>query len=268
MDSKTQDFLQKLKDSGHWNDEYDYSKGVYVNTNTKFEVWCNIHKAEITKKPTNLLRGEGCKFCSYEKKKKSSNKKKTIEDMHKLAKAKGGKCLSEIYTNAHTSLLWECKNGHQWEAKPNKIQQGTWCKKCGNKKTADSQRGNIQLAIDLAIKKKGRCLSTEYITAREPLEWECDKGHRWFASYYSIKGHEGTEGSWCKECNVGSTRTIKYAKEFAIDLKGRPDWIIADMGCGENLLSKEIENKVYAFDYVALEGEDVVECDIKKCSTR
>ncbi|MDG1272297.1 MAG: helicase-related protein [Flavobacteriaceae bacterium] len=51
-------------------------------------------------------------------------------------------------------------------------------------------------------------------------------------------------------------------EEIAKDLKGRPDWIIADMGCGENLLSKEIENKVYAFDYVALEGEDVVECDI------
>ena len=41
-----------------------------------------------------------------------------------------------------------------------------------------------------------------------------------------------------------------------------PDWIVADMGCGENLLSKEIKNKVHAFDYVAKDGEDVVECDI------
>ena len=51
-------------------------------------------------------------------------------------------------------------------------------------------------------------------------------------------------------------------EEIAKKIKERPDWIIADMGCGENLLSKEIENKVHAFDYVALEGEDVVECDI------
>jgi ubiquinone/menaquinone biosynthesis C-methylase UbiE len=42
----------------------------------------------------------------------------------------------------------------------------------------------------------------------------------------------------------------------------RPDWVIADMGCGENLLSKEIENKVYAFDYIAKEGEDVIACDM------
>ena len=34
------------------------------------------------------------------------------------------------------------------------------------------------------------------------------------------------------------------------------------MGCGENLLSKEIENKVHSFDYVACEGEDVTACDM------
>ena len=31
MDSKTQEFLQKLKDSGHWNDDYDYSEVEYIN---------------------------------------------------------------------------------------------------------------------------------------------------------------------------------------------------------------------------------------------
>ena len=31
MDSKTEKFLQKLKDSENWNDEYDYSKVVYIN---------------------------------------------------------------------------------------------------------------------------------------------------------------------------------------------------------------------------------------------
>jgi superfamily II DNA or RNA helicase len=44
--------------------------------------------------------------------------------------------------------------------------------------------------------------------------------------------------------------------------KGEPDWVIADMGCGENLLSKEIQNQVHAFDYVALEGENVTACDM------
>ena len=42
----------------------------------------------------------------------------------------------------------------------------------------------------------------------------------------------------------------------------RPDWIVADMGCGENLLSKEIKNKVHAFDFYS-NDDDVVQCDMK-----
>lgn len=51
-------------------------------------------------------------------------------------------------------------------------------------------------------------------------------------------------------------------EQIALKIKERPDWIVADMGCGENLLSKEIQNKVHAFDYVAKEGEDVIACDM------
>jgi ribosomal RNA-processing protein 8 len=51
-------------------------------------------------------------------------------------------------------------------------------------------------------------------------------------------------------------------KIIAKKIQERPDWIVADMGCGENLLSKEITNKVHAFDYVAKEGEDVTACDM------
>ena len=50
--------------------------------------------------------------------------------------------------------------------------------------------------------------------------------------------------------------------EISKKLKERPEWIVADMGCGENLLSKEINNKVYAFDYIAKDGEDVIACDM------
>jgi len=35
MDSKTQDFLQRLKDSGNWNEDYDYSEFVYKKNSIK-----------------------------------------------------------------------------------------------------------------------------------------------------------------------------------------------------------------------------------------
>jgi hypothetical protein len=34
---KTLEFLQKLKDSGNWNDEYDYSKVNFIRTKTKID---------------------------------------------------------------------------------------------------------------------------------------------------------------------------------------------------------------------------------------
>ena len=51
--------------------------------------------------------------------------------------------------------------------------------------------------------------------------------------------------------------------EIANKIKERPEWVVADMGCGENLLSKEITNKVHSFDYVAID-ENVTPCDISK----
>ena len=49
--------------------------------------------------------------------------------------------------------------------------------------------------------------------------------------------------------------------EISKKIKERPEWIVADMGCGENLLSKEVTNKVHAFDYVAID-KNVIACDM------
>ena len=35
MDIKTQEFLQKLKDIGNWNEDYDYSELIYIKTQQK-----------------------------------------------------------------------------------------------------------------------------------------------------------------------------------------------------------------------------------------
>ena len=52
-------------------------------------------------------------------------------------------------------------------------------------------------------------------------------------------------------------------KVIANELNKRPDWVVGDFGCGENLLSKEISNKVYAFDHIAID-KNVISCDLTK----
>ena len=60
MDSKTEKFLQRLKDLMHFYDEYDYSKVEYINTltnvivvNKKFSTYHSIN-------PRDLINGAKC----------------------------------------------------------------------------------------------------------------------------------------------------------------------------------------------------------------
>jgi superfamily II DNA or RNA helicase len=50
-------------------------------------------------------------------------------------------------------------------------------------------------------------------------------------------------------------------KEIGKIIKNRPEWVVGDFGCGENLLKTEIPNKVYSFDHVAID-ETVTSCDL------
>ena len=65
-------------------------------------------------------------------------------------------------------------------------------------------------------------------------------------------------GNWNDEYDYSKVNFIRTKTK----IDKRPDWIVADMGCGENLLSKEIKNKVHAFDFYS-NDDDVVQCDMK-----
>lgn len=58
------------------------------------------------------------------------SRKITIEDIQRNAEDRGGKCLSTVYINSQTKLKFQCKEGHIWEAIPNSIRLGRWCRQC------------------------------------------------------------------------------------------------------------------------------------------
>ena len=49
--------------------------------------------------------------------------------------------------------------------------------------------------------------------------------------------------------------------EIGKKLKERPEWIVGDFGCGENLLKTVITNKIHAFDFIAID-DTVTSCDL------
>jgi len=115
--------------------------------------------------------------------------KKSILDMDELALKRQGRCLSVEYINVSTKLKWQCKNGHEWMATPNKIQQGRWCPECLKVTIGDMQ--------DLAKQRGGKCLSQKYIADNIKLKWQCKNNHTWYATPSNIK-----KDRWCSKCHA------------------------------------------------------------------
>lgn len=177
----------------------------YVNATTKLLWQCSEgHQWKATS--TNIKRGRWCPHCFQ------NRWLLTIGEMKRIASKRGGRCLSEEYVNTTTKLLWECSEGHQWEATPDNIRKGSWCPKCFYNK----RKLTIEKMQNMAEEKGGRCLSEKYVNATTKLLWQCHEGHKWKATPANIRG-----GRWCPICagrkvyhdfeEVPQTQTVSFS---------------------------------------------------------
>ena len=176
----------------------------YFNNKTKLLWQCNKgHKWKAT--PDDIRNSKSwCPDCF-------GNRKYTLGKMQQIASTKGGKCLSQKYLNSQKKLIWQCATGHTWEATPNHIVQGHWCPKCASVKKLDIMEMQI-----LAEANGGKCLSTEYKNSKTKLLWQCRNGHQWLASPFCVK-HDKT---WCPIC-AKTTLTIEEMQKLALKKKGK-----------------------------------------------
>lgn len=147
---------------------------------------------------------------------RSANSKRSgLEEFQKLAHERGGKCLSTEYLNQNTKLLWECANGHRWEALPGSVKTGTWCREC--------TKLTFEQALAIAEERGGKLLSKEQLSG-EKLEWECANGHAFKATLSNV-----LLGRWCPHCASGYGERLcrlffeqMFGEKFP---KVRPDWL-------------------------------------------
>lgn len=130
-------------------------------------------------------------------------KRFTIGDMRRLAKRRGGKCLSKEYRSIAHKLRWRCAEGHEWESTAQNVRtQGSWCPRCSPKRLKQEE-------IDkLAASRGGKCLSGEYRNINSKMRWRCAKGHEWEASVANVK----YRGTWCPECGRQRMREAQKAR--------------------------------------------------------
>lgn len=136
--------------------------------------------------PANITMGQWCSICSKE------NEKLTIEEMQEIAKSRGGKCISKVYTDIKTKLKWECSKGHKWDAIPSLVKHhGSWCPVC-----AGNTKKSLEDAKKVAEMFKGELLSVEYNNSKSKLKWKCSEGHTFYKSY----SHVVHRRQWCPQC--------------------------------------------------------------------
>jgi len=102
----------------------------YINSKSKLKwLCCEGHEFMMCASAVKNAK-QWCPICGH--KKKNDSRRGTIEQMRKLAASRGGRCLSETYTNSITHLRWICHENHEWMARPDKVKQGSWCPVCRN----------------------------------------------------------------------------------------------------------------------------------------
>jgi hypothetical protein len=111
--------------------------------------------------------------------------------MRQVAADRGGVCLSETYNGIGDRLLWRYARGHEWVTVANNVRRGYWCPLC-----AHSTRGTIDGLRALALERGGRCLSKTWDDHKQPLLFECAKGH-----HFRLAGNVVKSGLWCPLCN-------------------------------------------------------------------
>jgi hypothetical protein len=130
--------------------------------------------------------------------------------MDSLASLKGGRCISMLYVNSVTPLLWQCGVGHKWKAVPASIRKGSWCPAC-----AGVKRGTLQEMRGIAESRGGSCISAVYVNTATKLCWRCRAGHEWNAAPLHIK-----RGHWCPVCARVARLTLQEMNGVAAAKSG------------------------------------------------
>lgn len=168
----------------------------YIDLNTPLKWRCE--KGHTWDADFEIIRQGGwCMACWSEHKRKEER----LEEMKAIAIERGGKCLSDVYINSSSKLLWECKEGHQWKAAPAQVKSKSWCIKCFHKRLAEAKKYDIELYRKIASDRGGKLLTDTYAGCFDKMEWQCAEGHRWKARPAKIKS-----GNWCPHCSGN----IKY----------------------------------------------------------
>lgn len=121
-----------------------------------------------------------------------------IARCRQYASRNNGRCLSRTYIKNNLKLLWQCVNGHKWQAPWNQIRRGHWCRMCSYEKTGEKNKHNINYCRHVASRRECHCVADTYEGIHFPLRWRCNNcGREWSASLNNVR----SGNSRCPYCH-------------------------------------------------------------------
>ena len=150
-------------------------------SNTKAKTWWDCKQGHRWEARYNdVQQGCGCPKCAVQSRAEPQRKKPA--DYHTLAKQQAFRWRGPEVSNVFSKTVWECSEGHCWEAPYHSIQRGNGCPHCSGvvPKTPADYRA-------LASKRGFRWLGPEVPNNRTKTGWKCAQGHRWEADYSHIQ---------------------------------------------------------------------------------
>ena len=189
--------------------------GEYINNRTKIKCKCKKDGHEWEATPNSLLNGSSCPKCSGKIRKTTKyfiNELKEINDnIEILGEYKGNK----------SKIKCKCKkDGHEWEARPNDLLNGSSCPKCsGNAKLTHEEFVNRMKEINDNIEILGK-----YKNAMTKIKCKCKiDGHEWEVTPNGLLNDK----TGCPKCNASKgekrvgeyldSKNIKYELEYKFD---------------------------------------------------
>ncbi|MDG1040429.1 MAG: hypothetical protein P8P00_06110 [Polaribacter sp.] len=179
--------------------KYDYSKVIYVNSQTKIIIICPEH-GQFSMKPNSHSNGQGCPKCGRIRARK--NIRKNWESVYeKIKKVHGDKYtyVEESYTAVSSEMLIICPIHGEFTMKPHShISMKAGCPKCGKKQAAENNRKSWEVVYKEILDVHGDRYEydvTSYSFVDKKIRIKCSK-HGWFKQRVST--HKN--GSGCRKC--------------------------------------------------------------------
>jgi len=214
MVKTTEKYWKEVKEVlGDNYENFDFSNSVFTGVIKPIKYFCKIHNVCVEKKEARELvnNSYGCGTCVTEKRKKTKiekSKKKFFEEAPKIHNNYYNYD-KVIFVDMTTYVTIICPKHGDFPQKPIKhINAKQGCNKCGEERSADSQKMTIEEFIRLSIEKHGNehynYDLVNYINCDTNVEIFCNICNKSFQQ----TPYRHLSGSGCTDCSIIKRATL------------------------------------------------------------